>query len=250
MLWIRGRPGTTVPQGRSLQYLTRQYLAPLIQAGYTFWMVTRPPRLPRGLSVEDMAEDYARVIEEELAGHVDLLLGEAFGGFIAQQLAAAHPDTLESLALVNTAAAISDWGKDVDTRMASALLDGDMRAAGAAGAEAVIPGWPLTLARRVLGPSLLRALLSGCPAADFAVELEAEVAFDARPFLGRIAAPTLLICGDRDPYFPPTLVDETAAMIPLCDLRWYNGYGFLRSRFTNRFVNDIVAFSSSGPTSP
>jgi pimeloyl-ACP methyl ester carboxylesterase len=247
LLWIRGRPGSTVPQGPALRLLSRQFLTPLLDAGYTVWVVTRRPRLPRGVRVEDMAEDYAAVLQDQLAGHVELLLGDTFGGFLAQYLAAAHPDALDRLALVNTAAQISDWGTDVDTRIASGLAAGDLGTAGTVMAEAVLPGRPLAIARRVVGPALLNGLLAGCSAEDYVVELQAEVAFDASPVLTRITAPTLLVCGALDPFFTRAQVDQTAARIPNCDLRRYPGYGFLRSRFSSRFVHDIVEFSGSKP---
>jgi len=250
LLWIRGRPGTTMPEGPALQMLSRQFLAPLLGAGYTVWVVTRRPRPSRGARVEDMAKDYAAVLQDQLAGHVDLLLGDTFGGFIAQHLAATNPEAIDRLALVNTAARISNWGTDVDTRMATALAAGDIGAAGAVMAEAVLPGRALTVARRLFGPALLKALLTGCPAEDYVIELQAEIAFDAGPVLTRIAAPTLLVWGDRDPFFTRTQIDQTAASIPTCKLRTYPGYGFLRSRFSSRFVHDVVSFSGSEPTPP
>jgi pimeloyl-ACP methyl ester carboxylesterase len=51
------------------------------------------------------------------------------------------------------------------------------------------------------------------------VTVAAEDTFDASPRLHHIAAPTLLVAGDRDRFYTPELFRETAERIPGARLR-------------------------------
>jgi pimeloyl-ACP methyl ester carboxylesterase len=55
------------------------------------------------------------------------------------------------------------------------------------------------------------------------VETVAEMSFDSRSELPRIDIPVVLVCGDRDRFFPEDLVVETALLIPGSSLVWYQG---------------------------
>lgn len=96
------------------------------------------------------------------------------------------------------------WGKEVDSRLASALERSDAVGFGMAFAEYVVPGRRTRWIRRLVGPWIGRSLLSGksYPPADLAVEIEAEMTFDSRPVFPDIDTPVLLIVGDRDRFFP------------------------------------------------
>ncbi|MGH3587551.1 MAG: hypothetical protein ACRDQ0_14620, partial [Pseudonocardia sp.] len=107
---------------------------------------------------------------------VDLVVGESYGGMIAQYLAAHHGESFGHIAVVIAAAEVSDWGKEVDSRLASALARRDPAGFGMAFAEYMLPGERSRWARRLVGPWIGRGLLSGksYPAADLSVEIEAE----------------------------------------------------------------------------
>ena len=100
------------------------------------------------------------------------------------------------------------------------------------------------MGRRLIGPFIGRSLFAGldCPAGDILVESQAEEAFDSRAVLPRIQAPVLLLCGDRDRFFPRDVVEETAKLIPGCTLIWYKGKGHLRAGSSRRVACDILAF--------
>ena len=72
--------------------------------------------MPAGHSVAQMADDVALAIADEVGGRVDLVVGESYGGMIAQYLAARHPDRVVYAAVVAAAAEVSAWGKEVDSR--------------------------------------------------------------------------------------------------------------------------------------
>ena len=243
LLFIPGGPGSSIPTGM-MSRMSRRWFDPFLEAGYAIWFVTRRRNMPAGHSVEDMADDYAQVISEELGGRVDLVVGESYGGMIAQYLAACHGESWGHLAIVAAAAEVNDWGKEVDSRQSSALARGDTVGFGMAFAEYVLPGERSRWARRLVGPWIGRGLLSGknYPPADLSVELEAEIAFDSRQVLAHIETPVLLICGDRDQFFPIELVEETVRLIPDCTLVRYEGQGHMKVANSRRVAHDVLAF--------
>ncbi len=68
------------------------------------------------------------------------------------------------------------------------------------------------------------------------------MSFDARPVLPHIEAPVLLICGDRDQFFPKGVVEETVDLIPDCTLVWYEGHGHIKAATSKRVAHDVLAF--------
>lgn len=242
LLFIQGGPGSTAPSGL-LRRTTGRVFAPYVAAGYTVWLVTRRRHMPRGHSVADMADDYARVVAEQFGGSVDLVVGESYGGMIAQQLAARHPSCVGRVALVVTGCEVSTWGKEVDIRLAEALRRGDRNAVGGAFAEYLLPGPALRPVRRLLAPLTARAVLARGPTEDILIEIDAELDYDSRGVLDRVRAPVLLICGDRDRFFPPEVVRETARRIPDCQLVWYSRAGHVRAASSSRIAQDVLAFA-------
>jgi pimeloyl-ACP methyl ester carboxylesterase len=243
LLFIQGGPGSAVPRGMLLRMSQRQ-LDPYLRAGFAVWVVTRRRGMPPGHTVADMADDYAQVITEEFGGHVDVVVAESYGGMIAQYLAALHPDSFGHIAMVVTAVEVSDWGKEVDSRLARAVVRGDTSGAGTVFAEYLLPGEHLDWARRLIGPMIGRRLLAGgdYPPEDVLTEVQAEEAFNSRAALPRIQAPVLLLCGDRDRFFPRDVVAETAQLIPGCTLVWYAGQGHMRAASNKRVARDVLAF--------
>jgi pimeloyl-ACP methyl ester carboxylesterase len=223
---------------------SRRWFDPFVAAGYTVWFVTRRRGMPQGHTVADMADDYARVISEDLGGRVDLVVGESFGGMIAQYLAARHGARCGRVAVVIAAAEVSAWGREVDARLADALARDDTAGVGSAFAEYALPGERSGRVRRLVGRWIGPSLLSGkhFPPGDLLVETEAEMAFDARPVLPGIGVPVVLLCGDSDRFFPREVVEETARLIPDCTLIWYEGKGHLKVGASRRVPLDVLAF--------
>lgn len=243
LLYIGGGPGSSVPTGRWLR-MSQRWFEPFTAAGYTVRYVTRCRRMPQGHTVADIADDYAQVVADELGGRVDIVVGVSFGGMVAQLLAARHGDLVGHVALVAAAAEVSDWGKEVDTRLADAVRRGDVGGAGAAFAEYLLPGQRSRWVRRLAGPLVGRSLMSGkhYPPSDLVVEAEAELAFDARPALPGIRVPVVLLCGDRDRFFPPAVVAQTAALIPGCAVVGFEGRGHGWVASTRQVPLEVLAF--------
>ena len=56
-------------------------------------------------------------------------------------------------------------------------------------------------------------------------------------------APTLVVAGSRDFFFPEPIVDETAERIPQATLRRYDGVGHAVSKtHKRRFEDDVLSF--------
>ncbi len=247
LLYIGGGPGGTVPSGR-LGRGAERWFEPFTAAGHTVWYVSRRRGMPAGHTVEDVADDYARFIRDELGGRVDLLVGVSYGGMVAQLLAARHGELLGRVAVIAAAAEVSDWGKDVDDRLAQALARGDRSAAGAVFAEYAIRGPRWRWVRRLAGPLVGRMVASGkdYPVSDVVVEARSELTFDARPALPHIEVPVVLLCGDEDPFFPPDVVAETAALVPECRVVTYPGRGHLWVASSRQAPRDVIAALDTG----
>ena len=249
LLSIQGGPGSTLPTGALARVLVRLH-RPLVEAGFAVWIVTRRRNMPAGHTVADMADDYAALIADEFGSRVDLVVGESYGGMVAQYLAAQHPERLERVAVVIAGCEVSEWGKDVDARLARALARRDATGCGMAFGEYVLPGDRLRWLRRLLAPAVGRALFTDhrCPSEDVLTELEAELAFDSRAVLPTIRVPVLLISGGSDRFFPPAVVDETAALVPDCTVVRYEGRGHLGTGTDKRVARDLLAFvDGDGP---
>lgn len=243
LLFIQGGPGSGLSEG-IMAKMSRRWFGPFVEAGYQVWVVTRRRNMPPGHTIADMADDYAGVISAEFDGRVDLVVGLSYGGMIAQYLAAHHAESMGRVAIVVAAAEVSDWGKEVDSRLAAALAAGDTVGVGMAFAEYLIPGERGRWIRRLAGPWIGRSLLSGknYPRTDLLVETEAEISFNSRPVLPGIRVPVVLLCGDRDRFFPPDVVDETVRLIPGATLVRYEGQGHMKVASSGRVAHEILGF--------
>lgn len=250
LLLMPGGPGNDAPTAARVKWMGRS-LRPLVENGYTMWMVARRRGMPQGHTIEDMADDYADLIATEFGGTVDLVVGLSYGGAIGLYLAANHPDRFENIALVGIAHSVDEKGSRLDYDYATALSQGHPIAAGRLMAAAMLSDsrwrWTAPVLGTVMGSILRPAREHPEFFSDVMVEAEAEVAFDARPILSRIRVPVLIIDGDRDFYFPSSLVEETARMMPECTLEVYPGKGHVGAIQSRRLARDIFDFINQRP---
>ena len=179
---------------------------------FSVYRISRLAR-PIGTSFAQMAEDHA-VALEGLDPPVDLM-GASTGGAIAMEVAAARPDLVRRLVLVNTGASMSPNGARGRDRVFGDIEAGRWRSAyreifaiGSASA------WSRTLMGTLawaIGPRLVP------PPDDSTIiltELAAWRTFDGAAIAASIKAPTIVIGTDRDPMFGPTYATDLAALIP------------------------------------
>ena len=215
--------------------------------GYTVYVVSRRRGVPLGYTTQDMAQDYARVIESELGpSHV---VGFSAGGSIAQYVALDHPEVVRSLILIVSACRLSEEGRQTCERWQALACEGrwpELRADMAS--VTVTSETNKRLARTFM--KLLGRFAIGTPGdpSDFLTTLQADLDHDTTGRLNEISTPTLIIGGTEDPFFFESLLRETAEKIPGATLRLYEGVGHgVPKERKRQYENDTLAFLDDPP---
>ena len=195
-----------------------------------------------GFTTRDMAEDTLAVLDElELPkAHI---MGGFLGGLVAQELAIAYPDRVQSLILVGTYAR-----PDAKRRMLLELF-GEM-AEQSFPPEARIRNRLLwTMHEHTLEQSdLIEAALdfyrrddAPFPDALLREQVKACLGHDTLESASRIRSPTLLLCGEADQLTPPHLHRQLADLIPDSRLVQIPGAAHLVAAESARLFNQVVA---------
>lgn len=170
----------------------------------------------RGWTLDDLADDFALMIEELSLGPV-IFVGQSQGGMVGMRLAARQPNLVSRLVLIGTSARpeyperLDDWrvlrhtllqGSEAEREAAFALvqerINGSIWLANAP--EAARHERCVMLAHDRIGVAL----------ALEAASLKRE---DGRALLPNILAPTLVLRGDADRATPPELSREIASAL-------------------------------------
>ena len=237
----KGGPGGGVPKSGYLVMMTRM-LRSFVEAGYTIFLVGQKPNLPQGCTLADMAEDYARLIDEEFGGKVDLVVGDSGGGMVGFCLAARHPDLFAHIAILVAGYTLDEAYKAANLESARLNNAGRRTDAAAAFVGFMVPGLRPPFFARLLAMVMGRVIL---PAGsdDLVVGAEALSAFDGREILPTISVPVLLVCGDRDKSVPKEVYEQTADLIPDCTFRLYEGKDHIGALFDKRTPWEILEFA-------
>ena len=192
---------------------------------FTLWRYDLPghgesavPAAP--YSVEELAAQLADLfaLHRIERAHV---AGISLGGLIAQAFAASHPELVDRLILVDTTPRYTDELRAMwDARAATARTAGVAAMVGD-----LLKIWfsADALARDGEGVRYVRAALARCSGEGYARACEALKAADLRPLAPRIAARTLVVCGDDD---IPSFLDAArwlASNISGAELAWIAG---------------------------
>jgi pimeloyl-ACP methyl ester carboxylesterase len=216
-------------------------LSPLARA-FTVYRVGRRVGLKSGPTMADLANDYAVALEEKFGRQVDVL-GISTGGSIALQLAADRPTMVRKLVVAGAAYRLSEYGREFQRRTAELSAAGDRRGLARMQAPDVTDS---RLGRRIAGGLLWLAgplfIRRGWDPSDMIATIEAEDAFDVGERLGEISAPTLIIGGGRDRFYPAELFRETARRVPNARLVIYEDRAHGGAFADKRFGRDIIAF--------
>jgi len=179
-----------------------------------------PQRMP------GLARQAAHLLDALGHPHADVL-GVSFGGAVAQELTVTNPHRVRRLVLASTMCGL---GGVPGNPLAVSLLATPLRyyspaflrlVAGVLYGPTVTPREDLLReqieARRARPPTLW----------GYASQLVAGAGWTSLPWLGRIAAPTLVLAGDRDPVVPPRNARILARRIPSTQLELVEGAGHL-----------------------
>ena len=230
IIFLHGIGGNRSHWDRQLEFFSRQYKAVAWDArGYG-----ESDDYDGPLCFDDFIEDVLRVLDhfKERKAHV---VGLSMGGRIARNFVLAHADRVRSLTLANTspgfdALSSEEVEKFVEERRnrsprSTEQLLGSRAHPDAAGALAA----SFEALRK---PSYLKTL-------------EASVAQDRAAPLERIAVPTLVIAGEEDRVYPPSLARRMAERIRGAQLVVLEGCGHLSNlEQPERFNEALLAFLS------
>lgn len=206
------------------------------------WWVNRRTGLAPGVTMAELAADYAKGIRRWFAEPIDVL-GVSTGGSVALQLAADHPDVVRRLVLVSSACRLAPYARHSQRELARYLAEGDLRRAGIA-MNAVLGAGPVS-DRMWKGLGWLtgpRMFAGGAP--DMCATIEAEDAYDLTDRLSGIRVPALVVGGDRDAAYGAALFRETAEGLPNAKLLLYSRTGHVGVQAHRRFVPDVLRFLS------
>jgi len=176
------------------------------------------PAGPYGIA--DLSAQLAEILTANRIGRAHVA-GISLGGLIAQHFAASRPELIDRLVLIDTTPCYTDelramWverAATARTKGVAAMVDGLLKIWFSDGA----------LARNDAGVRYVRETLAHSPGEGYALACEALKAADLRPLAAKIAAPTLVVCGDDD---IPSFLDAArwlASNIPSAELTWIAG---------------------------
>jgi pimeloyl-ACP methyl ester carboxylesterase len=202
-------------------------------------VLNRRADLPRGLTMSDLAAEYATAITDHLDAPVDVV-GTSTGGSIAQQLAAEHPAAVSRLVLLSTACRLGPLARELQAKMAAELRAGQVRGAASSAAAGLAPPGLRALAGGLGWVAARRVIPTALAAADLAATMEAEDGFDLAACDRAIEAMTLIVGGGRDRFYNADLFRETAALIPRSQLQVIRRRGHV-SVTTDRRTQAMIA---------
>jgi pimeloyl-ACP methyl ester carboxylesterase len=241
VVFTSGSPDTAVPRGLALRMFVDG--AKALAKEYTVYFVKRKQGLAPGYTTENMADDYAAMLQQELKRPCHIL-GISAGGFIAEHFAAKYPELVRKLVIAiagyqlrgDGRERVLAWRRYVEQRELSKLFVSMYTAA---------TNSRIThLAASLLAPVMGRLFLSQRQdMGDFEVLLDALLAHNGWTELSRIECPVLILGGAEDLFYPPAMLQEMGEQIPHARVVIYQGVGHGLVEFRKRdFERDVLAF--------
>lgn len=202
-------------------------------------VVNRRRGLRPGESMSDIAGHLATAIEEDV-GEPVFLTGTSTGGSVALQLAVDRPELVRALVVVASAYRLGPRGRRMQQDLARLTRAGDPASGFAGMMTAMLPA-PLRGPAYPLARVMMRSMAPQDPS-DMLVTLDAEDAFDVGDQLHQITAPTLVIGGAKDVFYPRQLFEETAAGVKDGRAHIYPTWGHPRTGASPTTANITLGF--------
>ncbi|GFG52682.1 alpha/beta fold hydrolase [Mycolicibacterium agri] len=176
------------------------------------------PSPPGPWRLEDLADDVAGLLQRNGIDRAHVV-GQSFGGLVAQHIAIRYPQLVTGLVLSGTSCTTSSSEREV-------FLD-RARVAEAEGmepvAKAAIARWftDAGMALPVVDRAYRRLLEND--SASWANTFRAIAEHNVRDDLRGVRTRTLVVTGDADVATPPRFAEEMAAVLPDCELKILGG---------------------------
>ena len=206
---------------------------------YTVYMFSRKNDMPEGYSMEDMADDQIKAMDE-LGIDKAYVLGVSQGGMIAQCMAIRHPERISKLILGVTAPYANETVKEVIRGWLDMADRGDHEALMTDTAERMYSEEYLKKNRKYL-PLLARITKPG-DYGRFRKNAFAILEFDAREELLKIKCPTLIIAGSDDRTVGRDAAGELNEGIAGSELFVYEGLGHGAYEEAKDFYDRVLEF--------
>jgi pimeloyl-ACP methyl ester carboxylesterase len=216
--------------------------APL-ERHFTVHCVSRKRGLKPGESMSDIAGHLAAAIEHDLNEPV-FLQGTSTGGSVALQLTIDRPDLVRRLVVTASAYRLGPAGRALQAEVARLLRAGDTTEALTVLTTGILPP-PLRGPMRPVARLAARKMRPK-DSTDMLVTLDAEDVFDVEGDLPRVAAPTLVIGGTKDLFYPRDLFEGTAAGVQDGRVHLFDGWGHLRTAGSTATANLTLGFMLAG----
>ena len=169
------------------------------------------------------------------------LFGHSIGGMVALEFAATRPDRVRSLILCATTPAFGSKDGSFEQEFLKARL-GPLDA-GKTMKDVAAAAMPSMVGEEAdpAGVVLAQNAMSAVPAEAYRAVIKCLVTFDRRASLGDIAAPTLVIAGERDPNAPARTMARMAEKMPNACYVEIAGAGHLLPYERPAEINRLVA---------
>lgn len=192
------------------------------------------------LSFADLASALEELLDRLKIERADLF-GHSIGGMVALEFAATRPGRVRSLILCATTPSFGNKDGTFNEQFLKARL-GPLDA-GKTMAELASTAIPAVIGPGAdpAGVALVQKSMSGIPVDAYRTVVKCLVTFDRRTSLGGIAAPTLLIAGERDPNAPPRSMAKMAEAMPNARFAEIAGAGHLMPNERPAEINRLIA---------
>ncbi len=201
-----------------------------------------PPATGPLSSIADLGTDVLAALDRSEVARA-AVVGLSLGAMVAMWLAAEHPERVDRLALLSTAArfeAPEPWHE----RAATVRAEGTK-----AVADTIVSRWLTTdyASDHAAEVAVFVAMISGADNETYARCCEAVAAMDLRSVLPAIGAPTLIVAARDDPATPPHYAEVIADGIPGSRLIVLGGAHLVNWEFADE-VNALLAAHLDGGT--
>jgi pimeloyl-ACP methyl ester carboxylesterase len=182
-----------------------------------------------------------------------VIWGMSGGSFLGQLYAHMYPTAVAGLILASSGPYFRTTVEDPDCILsprnsawssklsAAGLLEGEYETGPTAWELVASVGWVF---RRVSGAALVVSPEE--PSAELQAIMPALWAYDARPWLGAVSAPTLVMCGTADPVVPLRHAETLAALLPSARFVAIHGAGHIPlTDYRNEVEDEVRAFLQS-----